>query len=274
MSMDKKNLEDLVLVILIAIGLLGCSFFFFRDDGKPLSAFFAAFALSCIVYRFLGGIAQETSFQTGFLKLGGSAAFIIGAIWFLNTQVFVPRASILLSMPQQTRWYPVRMDTGSPDTVTILSETGVKDSFHVTERDVETLRNNEYTLDPDKGTRLYIKKGNIVLGFANATLSNTPKQIHEPDIFTLYPNAEPREFATNKYPFKVVVDGGSFHIRRVSDNAPACEDCTDREVVKKKHLFFEINGNQYLCFVLQANHLVEQKEWYSQYLVGRVDFKD
>ncbi|MBX2992989.1 MAG: hypothetical protein KF749_17700 [Bacteroidetes bacterium] len=274
MSVDKKNLEDFVLVVLIAVGLIGCSIFFFQDGGKPLSAFFAAFALSCIVYRFLGGIAQETSFRMGFLKLGGSAAFIIASIWFLNTQVFVLQESIVVSMPERTRWYPVRMDNGNPDTVTIMSSTGVRDSFRISPGDYETLRNNEYTLEPERGSRFLIKKGSTVLGFADTVLSNKPTRIHEADIVMLYPYGNPREFSTSKYPFKVVVEGGSFHIRTAATNEPACDDCTDREVVKKKHVFFEMNGNQYVCFVLQANHQIEQKEWYSQYLIGRLDFKN
>lgn len=274
MSVDKKNLEDTVLVILIAIGLVGCSFFFFKDDGKPLSAFFAAFALSCIVYRFLGGIAQDTSFGMGFLKLGGSAAFIIGSIWFLNAQVFVADKDTVLSMPDGTRWYPVRMDTGNPDTVTIIKNSSVQ-KFHITERDFETLKNNEYILQPESGNRFQIKKNDITLGFATTSVKNELRQIYEPDIFTLYPYRVDSVFLErSKYPFRIVVRDGHFSILRNDNNKPACDECASREPVKKKHVFFEIDQQYYLCFVLQANHQIEQERWYSQYLVGRVDFKD
>ena len=165
------------------------------------------------------------------------------------------------------------MDKGNPDTVIIRSSGGVQDSFQITEDDHETLRNNEYTLVPEKGSRFHIKKGGLIVGFVDTVFSSKLSQIHEPDIFTLYPYGNPKEFKTNKYPFRVIVEGGSFHIRAVNTNEPACGDCTDREVIKKKHIIFELNGNTYLCFVLQANHQIEQKDWYSQYLVGRIDFK-
>ncbi len=274
MPVDKKALEDSVLVALIVVGLVGCSYFYFQDGGKPLSSFFASFALSCVVYRFLGGIAQGTSFGMGFLKLGGSAAFILGCIWFLNTQVFVPRDNILVSMPHQTRWYPVRMDTGSPDTVIVLNEAGVQDSFFISTRDFENLRNNEFKLVHQQGDRFQIKNGSYVLGFATWTAHTKPERIHEPDIFTLYPFGDPREFRSTKYPFTISVEGGHFNVRRKDTGDPACDDCSDREVVRKKHVFFEMDGRQYLCFVLQANHQVEPERWYSQYLVGRLVYKD
>lgn len=274
MSVNKKNLEDIVLVVLIAVGLIGCSLFFFTDGGKPLSAFFASFALSCIVYRFLGGIAQDTSFRMGFFKLGGSAAFMFASIWFLNTQVFVPQDTVL-SMPKGTRWYPVRMDNGNPDTVRIRSNTGSVTSYHITENDYETLKTNEYTIERDKRNRFQIKKADIIIGFATTTLSNKLKRIHEPDIFTLHPYGDDSVFSVSKYPFKIAVETGYFHIYlRNKDNQPACEDCTNLEPVKKKHIFFEIDDRYYLCFVLQANHKIEQEHWYSQYLVGRLDFVD
>lgn len=274
MPIDKKSLEDSVLVALIVVGLAGCSYFYFQDGGKPLSAFFASFALSCVVYRFLGGIAQGTSFGMGFLKLGGSAAFILGCIWFLNTQVFVSRDSIILSMPQHTRWYPVRMDAGFPDTVIVLNATGSQDSFFISPRDIENLKNNEFEAVHEQGNKLWIKKANTLLGFATWTAQAKPRQIHEPDIFMLYPYGEPRQFRSARYPFTVSVEGGHFSVRRVDTGQPACDDCSEREVIRKKHIFFEVDGSQFICFVLQANHQLEPERWYSQYLIGRLVYRD
>lgn len=82
----QKKLEDRVLIALIVTGIAGGIAFYFIDDAKFLSAVFLSIALSGIVYKYLGGIT-ETNFKIGLFKVTGSAAFMIGCIWFLNTQI-------------------------------------------------------------------------------------------------------------------------------------------------------------------------------------------
>lgn len=83
---NPKKLEDRVLIALIVTGIAGGIVFYFIDGAKFLSAVFLSIALSAIVYKYLGGIT-ETNFKIGLFKVTGSAAFMIGCIWFLNTQI-------------------------------------------------------------------------------------------------------------------------------------------------------------------------------------------
>lgn len=84
--MPKAHVLDDVVMILFAFGgLAGAVVLDMTQNASPLIvAILASTALAALLYRFLGGIRATDSFAVGGLKVGGSAAVLIGAILVLN----------------------------------------------------------------------------------------------------------------------------------------------------------------------------------------------
>lgn len=87
-----KISEDLVITIAVAAGLiialaLTIATVVWKVSFPPtITATFLAIALAALTYRFLGGVTG-TQFSVGLLKLGGSAAFVVGLIWFVGDRL-------------------------------------------------------------------------------------------------------------------------------------------------------------------------------------------
>lgn len=87
-----KLLEDIVLSIAVALGLLIALYLSYalavRGDQYPptLIAAFLAIGTAALIYRFMGGLGG-TEFTAGLLRLGGSAAFFAGMIWFVGDRL-------------------------------------------------------------------------------------------------------------------------------------------------------------------------------------------
>jgi hypothetical protein len=71
-------------IILIGVGII-CGSIFFIVEMKDLSLIFFSIALASILYQFLGGIGDTNSFNLGAIKFGGSAAILLGFMWFLKS---------------------------------------------------------------------------------------------------------------------------------------------------------------------------------------------
>lgn len=87
-----KLTEDLVITIAVAAGLavalaLTIAAKVWEVDFPPtIVATFLSVALAALTYRFLGGVGGA-EFSIGLLKLGGSAAFVVGLIWFIGDRL-------------------------------------------------------------------------------------------------------------------------------------------------------------------------------------------
>jgi len=87
-----KLTEDLVITIAVAVGLIVAlaltvaSVAWKLDFPPTITSAFLAIALAALTYRFLGGVGGA-EFSVGLLKLGGSAAFVVGLIWFVGDRL-------------------------------------------------------------------------------------------------------------------------------------------------------------------------------------------
>lgn len=89
-----KLTEDLVITIAVAVGLIVAlaltiaSVAWKLEFPPTITSTFLAIALAALTYRFLGGVGGA-EFSVGLLKLGGSAAFVVGLIWFVGDRLRV-----------------------------------------------------------------------------------------------------------------------------------------------------------------------------------------
>jgi hypothetical protein len=87
-----KLLDDIVICIAVGLGLLIALFLAWESvrNGAnyppTLMSAFLGIAIAALTYRFLGGSA-ETQFSMGVLKLGGSAALLLGTTWFVGDRL-------------------------------------------------------------------------------------------------------------------------------------------------------------------------------------------
>ena len=272
--MEKKKIEDVVLIVILTIGLILGVVFYFHPEGKPLSSIFLTLSLTSLLYRFLGGIAQDTSFSVGLFKLGGSAAFMIGSIWFINSVVFKEAGSGVQIEPREG-WFPVSAVDGLPIQVLVADE---NDSLlFALEHQRASLAGNAYKLKASNDRNLLFneKDPDFVIGYLDESIQASIESLYEPEIFTLYPYRKSADtFTTNRFPFYIEAHDGYFSIRNKEDRNPVNDRCFEIEPVKKKSRVFSIDEKSYLCIVLQAAHRVDSthttESWYSRYLVGEL----
>lgn len=87
-----KWLDDVVICLAVGLGLLIALFLSWQlvvedaDFPPTLISAFLGIAIAALTYRFLGG-AADTQFSMGVLKLGGSAALLLGTTWFVGDRL-------------------------------------------------------------------------------------------------------------------------------------------------------------------------------------------
>lgn len=87
-----KLLDDIVVCTAVVLGLLIALLlsWLLVEQGAPypptLISVFLGIAVAALTYRFLGGTAG-TEFSVGLLKLGGSAALLLGTTWFVGDRL-------------------------------------------------------------------------------------------------------------------------------------------------------------------------------------------
>lgn len=87
-----KWLDDIVICVAVGFGLLIALFLSWQLVEKgaayppTLISAFLGFSIAALTYRFLGGSA-DTQFSMGVLKLGGSAALLLGTAWFVGDRL-------------------------------------------------------------------------------------------------------------------------------------------------------------------------------------------
>lgn len=87
-----KLLDNVVICVTVMLSLILALFFAYSlverhaDYPPTLISIFLGLCVAALTYRFLGG-TDGTTFQVGILKLGGSAALLIGTTWFLSERI-------------------------------------------------------------------------------------------------------------------------------------------------------------------------------------------
>ncbi|MFQ5633373.1 MAG: hypothetical protein ACE5I1_31795, partial [bacterium] len=179
----KQSFEDVVITATIIIGLVGGVILILFTNVVPVVvAIFFALALTAFTYRFLGGIDEQTSFTIGALKLTGTAAVLIGSIWFIDYRFVEETKHEILILP----------DNFAPGEVYLFDETGKpvrRTAFKLDGDDTTDVTFPK--LPPDKfkeqaarklqveNERMYIKTGNdsTYLGFINENRDSVTHKI-------------------------------------------------------------------------------------------------
>lgn len=283
--MDKKY-EDRMLVVFILIGLVGGIIFYFLKDGQPLSAIFMTFALSSILYRFLGGIGKGTKFSVGAFRLGGSAAFMVGFIFFINEYIFEKpeQHSILLKAPED-RWIPIKYATGEYAEISVLSPTGDTIIYHINDTEKEFFRKREYFISKEKENfYLYSMVDSSVIGhlkFENIfqvienDLSIIVKDFR---VFKLYSNPVNNKNEEKKYKSTVELDAVnntfpfSIELNQTTMNIKTKTDSLLTSDIPRAEKFYLINVDKtyFVITILHANFETTRSDWYSEFLLGKI----
>jgi hypothetical protein len=123
--------EDFVLIGVMALGFLGSPLMYALKLEIPavMHALLLGSSVAALVYRFLGGIATQTSFAIGALKVGGSLAALLGtAIVIYNLfpalKCSPPPPELTLDelfKPNVSGWFAMDKATALPIPVEIAS---------------------------------------------------------------------------------------------------------------------------------------------------------
>lgn len=112
--------EDVVIIVVCAIGFIGSVIIYALKMPPIIVSVFLATGVASLVYRFLGGI-YGVSFVMGALKLTGTAAFLIGSAWFINS--YLAKQTINdgngFFSPHGDSWFAVGKGDGIPVQVRI-----------------------------------------------------------------------------------------------------------------------------------------------------------
>ncbi|MDZ4871058.1 MAG: hypothetical protein CLLPBCKN_000446 [Chroococcidiopsis cubana SAG 39.79] len=87
MTNTSTNLSalDKFFITVTASGFVGGTVLSLMPGVIPLvPAIFFGSGISSLVYRFMGGISQDTKFELGIVKLGGTLASLVATIWIFN----------------------------------------------------------------------------------------------------------------------------------------------------------------------------------------------
>jgi hypothetical protein len=270
-------------IILIGVGII-CGSIFFIVEMNDLSLIFFSIALASILYQFLGGIGDTNSFNLGAIKFGGSAAILLGFMWFLKTIVFIPGEENKISI-NGPKWIPISTETGKTVQVSISNgkDTFVfPDSISKKERAAHGLdvlededKKGTFRVNSlgEKGERIgYFELSNLKSStlFNDIKIDPGEKRIKE---FFLYPDSISKN-STEDYnnlalPFEVKVFNGSLFNILVDGE----EFITNSEIVPKTSYLIPYKDDiSYVVFLEQASSQINEKykHRYSKWLVTKI----
>lgn len=253
-------------IILIMAGIiLGVVFY---EDHKDLSLIMFSIALASILYQFLGGIQEDNSVQLGAIKFGGSAAILIGFMFFFKKFIFVPNASEYnLEIYPDNKWIPISEETGAIKQISIsnnkdtLQFPNPKVNDHINSR-----KQHQYRLFEQNESNFYIALNNSsadTVGTVNIHNFKTNKlfnQLKVSDdekriqIFELYPEIpeknSSRKLTNIHLPFEIKV----FNTSRFSILSDYSKGLENREVVKRTSYIVPVSESEsYIVFLEQAD---------------------
>ena len=282
-----KKTELIVNIILIAVGIIGgVSFFIF--DLKDLSLILFSIALACILYQFLGGIGENNNFNLGAIKFGGSAAILIGFMFFLKKVVFVPDPQELNLNIEPKNWIPISVESGKTINVEISNN---KDCFtYPDSNSIDVRKNHNFQVEESENGQFLIntidnkheiigsfdiKSLNSCNLFNNLKVNDEEKRIQ---VFRLYPDIEDKN-STNDIseldlPFEIRVFNGSRFSVFIEEGDSTKVILKNLEIVTKTAYIIPISNNQsYILFLEQASNKIDERfpNRYSKWLVKKID---
>ncbi|MEZ4957341.1 MAG: hypothetical protein R2825_27540 [Saprospiraceae bacterium] len=285
-----RNTELIANIVLIVIGLAGGIIFFMMEQ-KDLSLVLFSVALASILYQFLGGIGESNSFNLGALKFGGSAAILIGFMFFLKKVVFIPSPENCKLIISEKGWIPISAGDGKTLSVSISNGAEQKvypdstdsskrksQSFQIAEKDSSTFS----VLSNDEKEEIgYFNLSN----FKTSTLYNKTEIDNESEltvrVFELNPD-DPNNNSTldrnelKSLPFEIRVHDASLFSILPKDETKK-PFYSDMEVVKKTSYLIPISNNEsYIVFLEQAVNIIEPPTYpkrFSKWLVKKIKHK-
>ena len=281
--MAKQKIEDVVLISLIIVGI-GLGILFFKTGDKDLSPILFSIALASILYRFLGGIGNKDSFSLGALKLGGSAAVLMGFIFFLDQVAFIPsRENFELSVSPDENWVPLDLGTGEVKDVVISNGTGEEKKFPGPAQDLQKRKNHRYKVSGQKDRFFVTLSSNPAdtIGYGEGTdlsISGLSAQAKVSEnegmhIFTLYPYKRPnksvqiKEVKNSELPFEISVYGTSFSIEMNGEKI-----MQNIEVSRRKAFMVPVREGYYIVIIEQADHVKDpKKDRFSKWIILKME---
>lgn len=285
-----RNTELIANIVLIVIGLAGGIIFFMMNQ-KDLSLVLFSVALASILYQFLGGIGDSNAFNLGALKFGGSAAILIGFMFFLKKVVFIPSPENCKLIISEKGWIPINANDGKTLSVNISNGAEQKvypdptdsskrksQSFQIAEKDSSTFS----VLSNDEAEEIgFFNLSN----FKTSTLYNKTEIDNESEIkvkvFELNPDDPNNDSTLDKnelksLPFEIKVHDVSLFsiLPKDASRKPFYENM---EVVKKTSYLVPIgNSESYIVFLEQAVSVLEPPTYnrrFSKWLVKKIKHK-
>ena len=245
--------EDVVIVAVIALGFLGSIIIYVL--GWPIPALVVSIllsaAVSALVYRFLGGISQDTAFRVGALKLGGVLAALIGCGLLFTKYLPEPHTLDTFFDPPRHEWVAFDKASMMPIDVRVvpIEETIEADHRFTQQKQLYVHKDSLFfTVSPDEmgdfalGTlsaeRLKALGFTATLGQFKHTKKLQAGARHNIDSWGLV-------LKTHNYSN----DESKFEIR--STNTGSTATCS---LEARQTCTVALDGSFYLVYVLEANH--------------------
>lgn len=288
----KSKIELIANIVLIAIGI-GGGIHFFVSEMKDLSAILFSIALASILYQFLGGIGDSNKFKLGAIKFGGSAAVLIGFMFYLKGVAFVPTPEEYKLNISGENWIPISVETGKTVPVTITNGQETRefpDSILAEKRQsldykVEEMNAGQYVILTSSSSETEKERiGNFKLNnlkasglFNNIKINDDEKRVQ---VFKLYPDKQDQNSSLDleelDLPFEISVYKRSrFEISLLAeDNSVKETILKNAEIVKKTAYIVPISDKQsYVVFLEQAVSEIDSTHptRYSKWLVKKID---
>lgn len=285
-----KNTELVANIALITIGIIG-GITFYLFGLKPLSAVMFAIALASILYQFLGGIGDTNNFNLGAIKFGGSAAILIGFMWYLKFFGFAPTPENYKLDISEKNWIPIEKASGKTLQVKISNgnEEDPEEAIFPDSVSAQARASHTYLVEEGKDARFYIKTpgqpsetvGQFSLSSFNCSTIFNKMEISDDEkaiqIFTLYPDREDKNSTKDiknlNLPFEVKVFNESRFSILLSDQ-PEQPFLDNAEVVRRTAYCIPVTQNQsYVLFLEQAVSYIDSTypERYSKWLAKKID---
>lgn len=273
--MNNKIVEIIANSILTISGIIiGICFATGENPNTAVSIIMFSVALASILYQFLGGIGKETSIQLGILKFGGSAAILVGFMFFLDNYIYKDA-----KMKIHQDLIPISVKDGCTVKDKDIYYSEKKEQSNLTTS--SPIRNHSYTLsetDQDYCFDVFIADERV--GFVKwkdittNTLGNkieiqTDKNSEIQD-FKLYPdNVKLRstrqiEHLREILPFVIELDGSSYFKIYATD--------TIRSLINKGfcRLIPEKNNEYWLVMLVHADLITEEEAKYTKWVCKKV----
>jgi hypothetical protein len=279
MSTSNKNLtsEDIVIIVVMAFGFLG-GLIAQKMDYQPIivSILFGT-GIASLVYRFLGGIQDSTSFNLGPIKIVGALAALISTAWVIDMKLAeqVRPINTLSIVPPITEWFGMKKD-GTPVQISVNDEkiapptTGFPENRLSIKYDDGGIK--VFDQDNDNFLLGYFDERELKNFEEGPLFNGFPSKISDFNVTKeLAPGDAPLSLRRDNIPLKIKVisfenNKSYFELLSVDDNSVLYEgNITTRgaEVV-------EIDGVFYFVSIFSVNHQGKEKKHYAKFLVAKL----